>query len=190
MKCVNDFVSIKSGFAFKSGTFTPDGSYSLITIKNVHDGAFIEECQSRISDLPPKMPEYCHVKTGDILLSLTGNIGRVCLAHCQNYLLNQRVAKLVPRVPQNRAFTYFTFRRSGFQSRLKMMANGVAQQNLSPIETGRMEHALPQSSLLGKFSELGEPLIDQMLSLSLKNANLCRTRDLLLPKLVSGEISC
>ena len=189
MKSINDFISIKSGFAFKSSTFTLDGFYGLVTIKNVHDGFFHENVQSRISNLPPNMPEFCHLRTGDILLSLTGNIGRTCLVQGQNYLLNQRVAKLVPLQSQDRAYTYLTFRQPEFQEKLKMISNGVAQQNLSPIETGRLEHALPGRGELDEFAELAEPFVKQILYLFLKNASLRRARDLLLPKLISGDVS-
>src|SRR5205814_3372868 len=37
---LGDFVQFKSGFAFKSGTFTADGEHRLVTIRNVQDGAF------------------------------------------------------------------------------------------------------------------------------------------------------
>jgi type I restriction enzyme S subunit len=85
-----------SGFAFKSSTFVENGDYGLVTIKNVHDGVFIENCTSRLSNPPGNMPTHCSLKVADILLSLTGNVGRCCLVTVDGCLLNQRVAKIQP----------------------------------------------------------------------------------------------
>jgi type I restriction enzyme S subunit len=185
---INDVVSIKSGFAFKSTTFADEGSYGLVTIKNVQDGQFNPDCSNQIEDLPQRLPDYCMLKDGDILLSLTGNIGRTCLVYGNDLLLNQRVAKLIPLEPQNRAFAYFTFRQDEMRAKLEQISNGVAQQNLSPIETGRMEFCVPSKLVLSRFSVACEPIINQLLVMYKRNINLRQTRDLLLPKLISGEV--
>lgn len=90
-----DLFSFLGGFMFKSSTYIEDGRYGVCTIKNVHDGKFVEECPSRIADIPPKMKPHCRLETGDVLLSLTGNVGRACIVVGNDYLLNQRVAKIV-----------------------------------------------------------------------------------------------
>ena len=93
---VSNVIRIYSGFAFKSKDFDIDGKYGLVTIKNVQDGCFIKDCTDHLSEpLPDRIPEYVHLKSGDIILSLTGNVGRVCIVVGRDYLLNQRVAKLV-----------------------------------------------------------------------------------------------
>lgn len=73
---ISDFVEVLSGFAFKSTTFTESGAFRLITIKAVQDGYLELAGADRINDIPLKMPDYCYLKHGDILLSLTGNVGR------------------------------------------------------------------------------------------------------------------
>ncbi|MDD5417079.1 MAG: restriction endonuclease subunit S, partial [Candidatus Aenigmarchaeota archaeon] len=133
IKQLNDIIDIQSGFAFKSDTFIDDGKYGLITIKNVQDGRFVADCDSRLQAIPDKMPGYCLLKDGDILLSLTGNVGRVCLCYGDHYLLNQRVAKLVPKTEIDKAFSYFMYFQSQFRAKLENISTGVAQQNLSPI---------------------------------------------------------
>ncbi len=185
---VNSLLSLKSGFAFKGSIFVEDGTYGLVTIRNVHDGLFVPDCSSRIANLPSNMPSYCHLSTGDVLLSLTGNVGRVCLVYGNDYVLNQRVAKLVPNEANNRAFSYFTFRQNEFQTKLSNIANGVAQQNLSPIETGKMPLVIPTQKVLADFAVICEPIIEEITTLFQKSANLRQTRDLLLPKLISGEL--
>lgn len=47
---------------------------------------------------------------------------------------------------------------------------------------------IPELSLLEKFNAVVEPAIEQVRILSLKNRNLKKQRDMLLPKLISGDI--
>jgi type I restriction enzyme, S subunit len=117
-KTLTSVVEVQSGFAFKSSTYLESGTYRIVTIKNVHDGDFIPEVDSFIENVPEAMPPHCHLTTGDILLSLTGNIGRTCFVVGDKYLLNQRVAKLVPQQNSSRAFTYFTFREESVQKQV------------------------------------------------------------------------
>ncbi len=46
----------------------------------------------------------------------------------------------------------------------------------------------PTASIIGKFEEIANPIFSELTNLTLKNTNLRQTRDLLLPKLISGEI--
>jgi type I restriction enzyme S subunit len=184
---LGDFVQFKSGFAFKSGTFTEEGNHRLVTIKNVQDGAFNPESDSRMSDLPPNLPPFCVLNDGDILLSLTGNVGRVCLVYDGPFLLNQRVCKLSPVAPLDWAMTYCMFREPEMRTKLEMLSNGVAQQNLSPVLASHMKFVLPPRELRQSFQLTAEPMVRTIIQLYTKIKNLRQTRDLLLPRLLSGQ---
>ncbi len=186
---LGDFIQFKSGFAFKSGTFSVDGEHRLVTIRNVQDGSFNPECDSRINEIPEKLPPHCMLKDGDILLSLTGNVGRVCLVYDGPFLLNQRVAKLAPTDAADWALTYCMFREPETRVKLEQLSNGVAQQNLSPVLASKMEFARPPRELRKRFATLAEPMIRRVVQLDSTIAILRRTRDLLLPRLLSGQVS-
>jgi type I restriction enzyme S subunit len=186
---LGDLVQFKSGFAFKSGTFTADGEHRLVTIRNVQDGAFNPESDSRMSELPPNLPPYCVLKDGDILLSLTGNVGRVCLVYDGPFLLNQRVSKLAPVEAFDWAMTYCMFREPEMRVKLEQLSNGVAQQNLSPVLASKMEFARPPRELRQRFAAVAEPMVRRIVQLYTTIQNLRRTRDLLLPRLLSDQIS-
>ena len=91
---VSQLVKILSGGAFKSSSFVENGKYRLITIKNVQDGYLDLANTDYLEKIPEKIPKYCLLSKGDMLLSLTGNVGRCCLVTTDDLLLNQRVAKL------------------------------------------------------------------------------------------------
>jgi type I restriction enzyme S subunit len=185
---LGDLVQFKSGFAFKSGTFTADGEHRLVTIRNVQDGAFNPESDSRMSELPANLPPYCVLEDGDILLSLTGNVGRVCLVYDGPFLLNQRVSKLAPVEAFDWAMTYCMFRESEMRVKLEQLSNGVAQQNLSPVLASKMDFARPPRELRQQFATLAEPMVRRIVQLYTTIQNLRRTRDLLLPRLLSGQV--
>lgn len=184
---LGDFVQFKSGFAFKSGTFTTEGEHRLVTIKNVQDGSFDPKSDSLINELPENLPTHCTLQDCDILLSLTGNVGRVCLVYDGPFLLNQRVAKLVPVDNFDWAMTYCVFRDPEMRAKLEQLSNGVAQQNLSPVLASKTEFVRPPRELRQRFAAFAEPMVRRIVQLYSTSQNLRRTRDLLLPRLLSGQ---
>ena len=182
---VKSVVSLLSGYAFKSSDFVDNGKYGIVTIKNVQDGNFDGENVNTIAEIPSKMPSHCNLNNGDILLSLTGNVGRVCLVNGDKYLLNQRVAKLDSKYP---AYAYCLFRNKDMFDIMNNLANGAAQQNLSPIRTENVRILIPSDGLIQKFEDVVSPMIAKMLVLNQSNGQLKQARDRLLPKLMSGEL--
>ena len=68
------------------------------------------------------------------------------------------------------------------------LANGAAQQNLSPIRTGKIIANVPPETILLQFENLVSRIIDGIVILSKKNNLLVQARDRLLPKLMSGAL--
>ena len=189
----NDVCSLGSimdfgnGFAFKSDTYTNDGRYKILTIKNVQDGNIDCSNSNRIDALPKKMKDFCKLKLGDVVLSLTGNVGRVGIVSEEDCLLNQRVAVLHPNQSFLLPGLYFFFRQRAFQNEMIGIAKGTAQANLSPVETLRLD--IPYNE--HDFSDLSKtltPIFDSILANKIESLRLAELRDTLLPKLMSGEI--
>ena len=184
---VSDIANIISGFPFKGSTYQDSGKYKIVTIKNVHDGQFVLNFDSFLDELPSKLPQLCILNAGDILLSLTGNVGRVCVVYGKDHVLNQRVAKLQPTVMINREFIYSLFRQRRFQQKLEAMSNGAAQQNLSPVQVKDMNIIIPESEVMKEFGQICSKYFDTNLFLQEKNQTLSNIRDLLIPQLVTGK---
>lgn len=182
---VDNIVKLLSGYPFKSSEYVSSGKYRLITIKNVKDGEFSPDNVDYIDQLPDKVPSHCILTEGDILLSLTGNIGRVRIVNGYNYLLNQRVAKLQTLHP---AYAYCMFRSKEMLNKMTALSNGVAQQNLSPIRAEKIRILIPSSNLLFQFKNIVEPIISQIILLNNQITFACEARDRLLPELMGREI--
>ena len=185
-KSVDSIISLQSGYAFKSSSFDDNGQYKIVTIKNVKDGAFDGDNVNRIVAIPDKMPKHCVLADGDILLSLTGNVGRVCIVNGKNYLLNQRVAKFKTDF---KSFSYCLFRSREMFIEVNNLANGAAQQNVSPIRIGEMKILIPCVEMLQEFEVIASKSIKGIISLQSQLRLLTEARDRLLPKLMSGEIT-
>lgn len=185
----SDVFKFLGGFAFKSKTYQPEGRYGIVTIKNVHNARFIPECASRLDDIPEKMKEHCVLSTGDILLSLTGDVGRCCMVSGESYLLNQRVVRVDGNTGIPKSFAYWTFSNEATRRQLENLAHGAAQSNLSPVKLGNRPFIKPASEILRLFSKIADPIFWQITTLNLAIVELRRARDLLLPRLMSGKLT-
>ena len=183
---LGDLIDFQNGFAFKSETFVPEGKYKVITIKNVQDGQFDSSNADRVEDIPKGMPSYCKLSEGDILLSLTGNVGRVCHVIGDNMLLNQRVAKIKS---SHSHFAYCMLRTPVMFAYLNMIAYGTAQLNLSPIKAANLKIIKPTESIMEAFDKVVAPLFSSVFNLYNQIDFLSSQRDLLLPRLMSGKLS-
>ncbi len=65
---------------------------------------------------------------------------------------------------------------------------GAAQPKITQANLNRIPILFPSDGVLHEFDQIIEPLMNLIETLGRKNANLRRTRDLLLPRLVSGEV--
>jgi type I restriction enzyme S subunit len=130
VKRLGDVAILKNGYAFKSNTYSNLGAFNVITIANVQDGFMEMQSCNKISSEPSDLQPHQRLSRGDILISMTGNVGRVCHVNEDNCLLNQRVGKLVP-VGLSETFLFLLLRQASFTSAMADVAKGGAQPNLS-----------------------------------------------------------
>lgn len=185
---LGEMVNFLSGYSFKSNSFLPFGKYKIVTIKAVQDGYLELKNASQINIPPNNLPEYCYLNIGDILLSLTGNVGRCCLIDDSHLLLNQRVAKLQPTNSVYYPYIYFFFRQKSTRLMLEELAKGTAQLNLSPVETSNMIIDFPPLQLLSDFHAIANPILKKIIFNKQLIKHTETLRNTLLPKLMSGEV--
>ena len=125
--------NILNGYAFKSEKYVNSG-YRVIRITNVQKG-FIEDEKPQFYPVE----EEANIKDfileeNDLLLSLTGNVGRVAILE-KKWLpasLNQRVACLrVNNNELNKKYIYYALLSSKFEEDCITSAKGIAQKNMS-----------------------------------------------------------
>lgn len=183
---IQEIAKINSGYAFSSEDYSQSGKYRLITIKNVKNDGIDLDVDNFIETIPINMPEYCKLKTGDILMSLTGNVGRVGIMFSENCLLNQRVAVIEPINTENKFFIYNLFKGKYLKASLLNLANGSSQANLSPVETEKIKIAYNRDITV-KYNNIVLPLINEMTKNLQENQKLSQLRDWLLPLLMNEQ---
>ena len=104
------------------------------------------------------------------------------------FVRSMDVVKLAPNPDVDKTYLYAMLRLSGFADEVKQHANGVNVLHLNPERIEGYQFALPPEKLRNEFGKIAEPNYRMCDVLEKQNANLRRTRDLLLPRLVSGEI--
>ena len=143
--CLSNIATLKNGYAFQSGKYNALGKWKILTITNVPGERYIndEDCNC-IINLPNDIQDHQVLKEGDILISLTGNVGRVSLCKNGNYLLNQRVGLLQLAKNVNKEFLYQILSSQRFENSMIACGQGAAQMN---IGKGDVEnYVLPYSS--------------------------------------------
>ena len=143
--CLSNIATLKNGYAFQSGKYNALGKWKILTITNVPGERYIndEDCNC-IINLPNDIQDHQVLKEGDILISLTGNVGRVSLCKNGNYLLNQRVGLLQLAKNVNQEFLYQILSSQKFENSMIACGQGAAQMN---IGKGDVEsYVLPYSS--------------------------------------------
>ena len=143
-------ISIVGGYAFKSNDFIKEG-LPLIKIGTVNKGYFEID---NFSFLPKSyLSKYLkwNVKSGDILMSLTGTVGKddygnveKATDHYENYLLNQRVAKLEPSNDVYlKDFLFGMFSNNKTKKELTKISRGVRQANISNRDIENLKMITP-----------------------------------------------
>ena len=176
-----------SGYAFSTNEYDDLGEYKLYTIKNVQDGKIISTVDNRINEMPINMPKECELQINDILMSLTGNVGRIGLVYEEKVLLNQRLLKLIPKY-NDISYIYLLFRNDFMKSKLEKISTGTSQKNLSPIDLGNVKIVAPNELILNKFNNICNSVVYRITENLRENEELMRLRDFLLPLLMNGQV--
>ena len=142
VKRLGEVASLKNGYMFRSDTYLSTGNYKVITIANVQDGYMAAEFCNLVGAPPKDIQPHQELKIGDILISMTGNVGRVCRVSEDNCLLNQRVGKLLPTAIDG-DFLFAVLCYPSFTESMIGTAKGGAQPNLSATDINEYEFRMP-----------------------------------------------
>ena len=178
--------NFKSGFPFSSDLYVTKGRYKLLTIKNVQDNGINLDVDNHINDIPSNVPDYCFLNANDILMSLTGNVGRIGIMYDDGCLLNQRVALAKPVNEDLNSFVYFLLKSDMIRKQYETIANGSSQKNLSPVEAENVLIAYNEQ-VANHFASFANKYLKTIVSNLSENESLIHLRDWLLPMLMNGQ---
>ena len=132
-KKLGEVCDILNGYAFKSNKYVDKG-IRVIRIANVQKGIIVDDQPAFYPLSTQSEIDKYILNEGDILMSLTGNVGRVGILQKEMLpaALNQRVACL--RMSDNSLYSKFFFHYLNsdlFEKKCIASARGIAQLNMS-----------------------------------------------------------
>ncbi|WQY78792.1 restriction endonuclease subunit S [Helicobacter pylori] len=188
VKTLGELVDIFSGYSFQSNTYSNNkNDYILITNKNVQHSLIDLSITTNLLFLPKKLPKYCLLEPTNILITLTGHIGRCALVFSKNCILNQRVGVVLPKEKELNPFYYSLIRNPLFSAILQRNAIGSSQQNLSPIDTLKIQIPF-NHKIIKQYSKTCENIIKLLVSNMQATQTLTALRDFLLPLLLKQQV--
>jgi type I restriction enzyme S subunit len=137
----------------------------------------------------PTDKTYCSVlnriaEAGDILFSVCAPVGRINIA-TKKIIIGRGLCAIRSKL-ENQAFLFQQLKEK-FQEE-DSIGGGTIFKSVTKEDMHGIKIIAPPSLLMDKFEGIIQPVFQSIEVLTTKNANLRPTRDLLLPKLISGEI--
>lgn len=132
------------------------------------------------------------INEGDILVARTGatvgyakRINRIkWRAVFASYLV-----RLIPNEQIDSIYLGLSVERQAYKDFIQSFVTGAAQPQANAKTMGLFPLFHPDAKTLIAFNEMIRPVLDEKEVLLNQNANLTQTRDLLLPRLISGKLS-
>ena len=140
-------------------------------------------------DIFPTTRVYCTVtnriaEEDDILFSVRAPVGRMNIA--DRRLVIGRGLSAIRSKTGNQAFVFHQL-KDKFREE-DMIGGGTIFKAVTKADMHGIEILMAPTPLIAEFEQIANPMFDELRILTTKNANLRRTRDLLLPRLISGEV--
>ena len=179
VKNVFDLADVSYGMPLKSKSFSIEKEGTpVIRIRDIPNG----ETKTFTTE---EADEKYVVENGDILVGMDGDFHMSIWSGGRAYQ-NQRVARFKSKGLIGNYYLFLSLIGPIRFFDLTIVGTTVAHLGDKHIKTIKI--ILPSDKILELAIEEIEPLAIMQLNLKLKNRNLRRTRDLLLPKLISGEM--
>ncbi len=196
VKRIKDVAKIQKGISYSSVEISdkPAGVPMLNLANFLRGGGFNPV---GIKYYTGKYKEADLVQSGDIIIAMTdltsnreviGHPARVPMyAHWDKILISLDVCAVKTDMLL-RDFLYYLMLRNDFAFRMASSAGGTNVAHLSKSAIEDYTFALPSEDLLKKFYDFVNPVVISKNKTEVENQKLAALRDLLLPKLMSGEI--
>lgn len=129
---------------------------------------------------------------GDLLITSVGTIGFIHLVNEDDgdfYFKDGNLIWIKNINQKNLSyFLFFKFRTKEFREMLNSVAIGSSQKALTIETVKKIEIELPNENILIDFNQEAKTIIKFIYNLQKQNTKLREARDILLPRLMSGEI--
>jgi len=180
---VAEFAEFARGIEPGSKAYTKESAPNHIKFLRVGD------LSKRDSDIfiPLELAEGRILEPLDIAITLDGSVGLVRLGLAGAYSTGVRKVVIGDTSRLGWSFAYQLLMTDSIQATIQAHAKGTTIKHAGTA-VAALEFVSPPPALVEQFEKATAPMLKQVLALQDQIQNLRRTRDLLLPRLLSGQV--
>jgi type I restriction enzyme S subunit len=182
----SEFVEVMSGGTPKTDMASYwNGDIPFFTPKDASENFYVLDTEKKVS---PSGLEACNSKLypkNTIFITARGTVGKLILAH-RDMVMNQSCYALAPKNADAPFFHFLALKTA--VSTIKGVSNSGVFDNIVVDTFKVVPIRVPPDDLVRSFNKLMTPIFEQIESLLSANVVLAKTRDLLLPRLISGKL--
>lgn len=162
-----------------------DGEIPFYTPKDATDSIWVTGCERTVTELGLKNCNSKLYPKDTVFISARGTVGKLNMAQ-QPMAMSQSCYALVGKDYLTQYFVYASMQFA--VEALKQQAVGAVFDAIVVDTFKRISLLVPPPGIVRLFDEAIGPIYEQVENLSLQNQKLRAARDLLLPRLMSGDL--
>lgn len=160
----------------------------FIKIPDMHNQAFITQTTDNLSLSGANSQSKKYIPPKSICVSCIATVGLVSMTSKPSHT-NQQINSIIPNNNNTSEFLYLSLKQPLMTKYLKDLASGgSATLNLNTSTFSKIEIITPSKEIIDIFQSKVVSIFEKILSNSIENKRLTEIRDLLLPRLLNGEI--
>ena len=160
----------------------------FIKIPDMHNQVFITQTTDNLSVAGANSQSKKYIPAKSICVSCIATVGLVSMTSKPSHT-NQQINSIIPDDEQSCEFLYLSLKQPSMTKYLKDLASGgSATLNLNTSTFSKIEIITPSKEIIDIFHNKVVYAFGKILSNSIENKRLAEIRDLLLPRLLNGEI--
>lgn len=171
---------------------TVEAGFPMASVKDMHDwGIDFDTCrQIAKEDFDDLVHNDCRMRKDDVLIAKDGSYLKHCFVVEKDFdvALLSSIAMLRPNDEIYPHLLAMTLKEPGIKARMKNFVSGAALPRIILKDFKKFLIVLPPSILQSRWLDLAEPMARQCWRLLDANRVLRRTRDILLPKLITATL--
>jgi len=193
---IGDHISVIRGKSYRSPELVEAGGKPFVNLKCIaRDGGFRFDGLKRF--IGTHKPEQI-VQLGDIVVAVTdmtrerrivAHAARIPAAMKELGVISMDTVKIVPHGSVDSTWMYGLLRFSSFSREVREHATGTNVLHLKPARISEYVSVLPPRLLQDQYGDSVRQMLKQIDTLQLQQLRLKDARDLLLPRLMTGEVA-
>jgi len=162
------------------------GEIPFIKIPDMHNQMFLLKTEDSLTEVGADSQKNKFIPRNSICVSCIATVGLVSIT-TKDSQTNQQINTIIPKSESYLEFLYLALKT--IKNDLMLIGSGGSTTlNINTSIFSNIEILVPEEEVIDKFHKLANPMFNKILQINKENQELATLRDLLLPKLMCGEI--